>query len=170
MKQSDDPKSYDALSPQEKLAIQVWIALSIRPADIEFSSTSTGLSLNLDLQEGVFLTNGDLKGGMLAAGYEPTSGLPGKSIDWHFHIQPACVGLHGDTALASVHCCAENGTPAQRRMLRAVCSGAKLARLDRLQKEAETRQNVIAKREAAEQEARAALSAVSGKEKPRKRT
>jgi hypothetical protein len=86
-RQRDHPRAYDALSPQEKDALQYWIAHAIQAATkVDDDHSSYGLKHEYERETKLYVSNAQFKGAMLIAGY-----LPIKKGDqsWHFKIQPS---------------------------------------------------------------------------------
>jgi hypothetical protein len=82
---TDDPKEYNALSPEEQQVVQYWISKAIRPANSVASSSSYGLKHDYEHESMRYLTNGQFKGAMLSAGYTPVNE---RAQNWLFKIRP----------------------------------------------------------------------------------
>ena len=79
----DDPKEYDKLPQEEKQAVQYWISKAIKPATKEASSSSYGLKHDYEHESGIYISNAEFKGAMLAAGYAPNNE---SGQNWLFNI------------------------------------------------------------------------------------
>src|SRR5437763_8075835 len=86
-RQKDHPHAYDALSQEEREALQYWIERAIQPAlkDDEHHS-SYGLKHEYERETKLYVSHAQFKGAMLVAGYLPTE--KGEQ-NWHFKIKPA---------------------------------------------------------------------------------
>jgi hypothetical protein len=80
----DLPEAYEALSPLEKEVMAAWIALAMEQATKYSPRTSYGIKHDFEM-EGFYITNGQLKGAMLAAGYQPENA---KELNWTFPVKP----------------------------------------------------------------------------------
>src|SRR5829696_7284482 len=88
----DDPRmhpgnrleAYDNLCPVEQAALLEWIRLAIKPAKTVAPSTSYGIKHDFE-KAGFYITNGQFKGAMLAAGYTPANP---NELNWEFRIRP----------------------------------------------------------------------------------
>jgi len=86
-RQRDHPRAYDALSPEEKDALQYWIGHAIQTAtkaDDDYSSY--GLKREYERETNLYVSNAQFKGAMLVAGYLP---IKKGEQNWHFKIQPS---------------------------------------------------------------------------------
>jgi len=91
----DPPTEYDGLSAEMQADLQTWIAEMFQPAgriwrgQIRTSrfdgTTSYGLKHDFERVTGKYVTNGEFKGAMLAAGYQPV--VPHEQ-NWHFRLRP----------------------------------------------------------------------------------
>ena len=85
-----DPTTYGCMPDALKTAVQQWIKLTIQPAKRVYDKrNSYGLKHDFERSApGIscaYMTNGQFKGAMLAAGYEP---VDRSEDEWHFKIQP----------------------------------------------------------------------------------
>jgi hypothetical protein len=81
----DPPEEYEALSPAEQATLLEWIRLAIKPAKTAVMETSYGIKHDFEHVTYLYVTNGQFKGAMLAAGYAPAN--PGER-NWRFRICP----------------------------------------------------------------------------------
>ncbi len=80
----DSPEEYAELSTAERTALLSWIAGHISPRKAPNARTSYGLKHSFeDSAGGFYVSNGQFKGGMVAAGYEPV--CP-EEQNWCFRI------------------------------------------------------------------------------------
>jgi hypothetical protein len=86
-RQKDHPHAYEALSQEEREALQYWIERAIQPAlKADESHSSYGLKHEYERETKLFVSHAQFKGAMLIAGYLPTE--KGEQ-NWHFKIKPA---------------------------------------------------------------------------------
>jgi hypothetical protein len=105
----DPPEEYERLSPLEKAALREWIRLAMEPHGRERYSSYylkheferlDGLP-NLD---GFYVTNGQFKGAMLEAGYEPVQRNELGQRNWSFGVRPTAYPLrHKPSPPAGYH-------------------------------------------------------------------
>jgi len=82
LQETNQPSSYEWLSDEEKVALQEWIGRELFPSDEAGPYHSYGLKYIFErLRGGFYVTNGQLKGAMLAAGFEPVDRT---ELDWAF--------------------------------------------------------------------------------------
>jgi len=81
----DDHSEYDSLSAEAKQAVQYWISKAIHSANRIASSSSYGLKHDYERESKHYLSNGEFKGAMLAAGYTPVNK---DEKNWLFKIRP----------------------------------------------------------------------------------
>jgi hypothetical protein len=84
MHPEDRPEAYEKLAPAEQAALLEWIRLAIKPAKTIAPNTSYGIKHDFEWV-GFYISNGQLKGAMLTAGYVP--GDPDE-LSWEFRIRP----------------------------------------------------------------------------------
>jgi hypothetical protein len=84
MHPEDRPEAYEKLAPAEQTALLEWIRLAIKPAKTIAPNTSYGIKHDFE-SVGFYISNGQLKGAMLTAGYVP--GDPDE-LNWEFKIRP----------------------------------------------------------------------------------
>ena len=85
-RQKDHPHAYDALSQEEREALQYWIAHAIQPAlKADERHSSYGLKHEYERETKLSISHAQFKGAMLIAGYLPTE--KGEQ-HWHFKIKP----------------------------------------------------------------------------------
>lgn len=80
----DLPEAYNELNQAEKNALAYWIEHAICTATRYSNRTSYGIKHDFE-REGFYLTNGQFKGAMLAAGYQPEDA---QELNWTFKIKP----------------------------------------------------------------------------------
>lgn len=85
----DPPEEFDALPPAKKSALLAWIDGAMIPAKTYGKHTSYTLKHCFG-DDGFYVTNGEFKGAMLAAGYEPKDR---KAQNWTFKVRPRARGL-----------------------------------------------------------------------------
>ena len=93
MHQLDMPEAYSDLTPLQKEALAYWIDHAMCYATRYSKRTSYGIKHDFEA-EGFYITNGQLKGAMLAAGYQPEDA---KELNWTFKVKPC-----RDASLSSV--------------------------------------------------------------------
>jgi hypothetical protein len=84
MHPDDCPEAYERLAPAEQAALLEWIRLAIKPAKTIAPSTSYSIKHDFETA-GFYITNGQLKGAMLVAGYAP---VDPDELNWEFRIRP----------------------------------------------------------------------------------
>lgn len=84
MHELDLPEAYDQLRPLEKEILTYWIEHAICGAVRYSKRSSYGIKHDFE-REGFYITNGQFKGAMLAAGYQPKST---RELNWIFKITP----------------------------------------------------------------------------------
>jgi hypothetical protein len=67
----DDPAAFARLSPAQQACLLAWIAHALRPARRASPWSSYGLKHRYQAGTGIYHTNGEFKGALLAAGYPP---------------------------------------------------------------------------------------------------
>ena len=77
----NQPSSYDGLSDAEKATLQEWISRELRAADVEGRFCTYGLKHICQRMTGCYASNGQFKGAMLAAGFEPVDRY---ALTWKF--------------------------------------------------------------------------------------
>jgi hypothetical protein len=80
----DLPAVYDELNQAEKDALAYWIEHAICKATKYSNRTSYGIKHDFEREE-FYITNGQFKGAMLAAGYQPEDA---QELNWTFKIKP----------------------------------------------------------------------------------
>lgn len=82
----EQPDAYNTMPTEQQQALQHWIADTIRPATAVYKRrTSAGLmQLFEQTTNGFHVSNGQFKGAMLAAGYQPVDHT---ALNWLFHIR-----------------------------------------------------------------------------------
>ena len=87
-RQKDHPQAYDALSQEERAALQYWIEHAIQPAHkADKRQSSYGLKHEYERETKLYVSHAQFKGAMLVAGYLPAE--KGEQ-NWHFKIKPTC--------------------------------------------------------------------------------
>lgn len=77
----NQPSSYQRLSDDAKAALREWIGRELVPSNEMGEHCSYGLKHIFERLGGVYVTNGEWKGAMLVAGYEP---LDRTELNWQF--------------------------------------------------------------------------------------
>jgi hypothetical protein len=67
----DTPEYYSTLRPDFQEALDNWISNNIKPAKTWWNRSSYGLKHDFERDTEIYVTNGQFKGAMLKAGYEP---------------------------------------------------------------------------------------------------
>ena len=79
----NQPSSYERLTDEKKAAIQGWFGRELVPMDVAGLYGSYSLKHVFEgIPGGFYLTNGEMKGAMLAAGFEPVDRY---ELNWRFH-------------------------------------------------------------------------------------
>jgi hypothetical protein len=78
------PDCYEKLSLEKKQAIVEWIRQKFVKASRVYNSSSYGLKHYYERETGVYVTNGEFKGAMLAAGFVPKKDT---ELNWYFKIK-----------------------------------------------------------------------------------
>jgi hypothetical protein len=82
----DSPKEFDLLPPLKRELVLQWISWTMCPAvTIWRDATSYGLKHAAEDDLGFYISNGQFKGAMLEAGYEPVDTL---DRNWLFRARP----------------------------------------------------------------------------------
>ena len=81
----DDPRDYENLNPEEQATLRAWIEVAMRPARSVGPSTSYTMKHDFESAGGFYVTNGQFKGAMLAAGYLP---VKREELNWRFRQRP----------------------------------------------------------------------------------
>lgn len=80
----DPPSEYYELPAEERIELLAWIWSSLKPLKSKIHrSSSYGLKHLLEEDTGLYVTNGQFKGAMRDAGYEPVE--PGER-NWRFRV------------------------------------------------------------------------------------
>lgn len=82
----NQPEQYEQLEQRKKELLQQWINNRVKPYLIQSynpSLTSYGLKHYFEREIGVYVNNGQFKGGMLAAGISPESH---EALNWVFKV------------------------------------------------------------------------------------
>lgn len=79
-----DPEQYHKVPEETRKRAKEWILNNIRPYRMTNSRTSYGIKHILQHDTGIYLTDGEFKGAMLAAGYAPIN--PDED-EWRFRVQ-----------------------------------------------------------------------------------
>ena len=91
----DDPAAFACLSPAQQTCLLTWIAHALRPARRASPWSSYGVKHVYSAGSGIYVTNGEFKGAMLAAGYPP---IDPTAQNWRFRatLAPAVAAVrHG---------------------------------------------------------------------------
>jgi hypothetical protein len=82
----DSPKEFDLLPPLKRELLLRWIDLVLYPAATVWrDATSYGLKHAAEDDLGFYISNGQFKGAMLEAGYEPADAW---EQNWMFRVRP----------------------------------------------------------------------------------
>src|SRR5215207_1419549 len=84
MHPEDRPEAYEKLAPAEQAALLEWTRLAIKPAKTIAPNTSYGIKHDFE-SVGFYISNGQLKGAMLTAGFAPDDS---DELNWEFKIRP----------------------------------------------------------------------------------
>ena len=76
----NDPKDWMSLSAAAKADLNDWIMTRLRSSKARVNSY--GLKHRFKAESGIYVTNGQFKGAMLLAGYDPIEWL---EVNWEFH-------------------------------------------------------------------------------------
>jgi hypothetical protein len=80
------PDRYEELADGQKAALSAWIGKAFKPSDTELGQSSYNLKHEFERSHaGFYVTDGQFKGAMLAAGYEPHDADP-YPWSWYFEI------------------------------------------------------------------------------------
>lgn len=121
MHPEDCPEAYARMAAVEQAALLEWIRLAIKPAKSVAPTTSYGIKHDFEVP-GFYITNGQLKGAMLAAGYAP---VDPDDLNWEFRIRPT--GKRRDSMNGTIYHI-EHLTPEERDDLDALLRVAKNVR------------------------------------------
>jgi hypothetical protein len=81
------PADYETLTLVEKAGLQAWIARHVQPGRLS-SRTSYGVKHDFERDPaGFYITNGQFKGAMLVAGYNPCDQDVKHDINWRFYAK-----------------------------------------------------------------------------------
>jgi hypothetical protein len=80
---TDDPAEYAQLAPEVQAQLLDWIKHTYRPALRVNARSSYGLKHDFSTATGIYVTNGQFKGAMQAAGYAP---IDATERNWRFLI------------------------------------------------------------------------------------
>jgi hypothetical protein len=89
----NSPAGFLRLSEAEQDCLLGWIALAIRPAATRGRLSSYGLKHAFEALGGFYVTNGEFKGAMCAAGY---TALDERELNWWYRVKPTRDN-HGST-------------------------------------------------------------------------
>lgn len=81
----NQPSAHEELSEDAKEALQAWIAVAVKPAKTVGPSNSYIMKHDFESAGGFYVTNGQFKGAMLIAGYEPVDRT---ELNWRFRQRP----------------------------------------------------------------------------------
>jgi hypothetical protein len=84
MHPDDRPEAFERMTPAEQAALLKWIRLAIKPAKTVAPNTSYGIKHDFE-SVGFYISNGQLKGAMLTAGFAP---VDSDELNWEFRIRP----------------------------------------------------------------------------------
>src|SRR5215213_5619052 len=85
------PDRYELLTADQKESLRIWIEMSLEPSEEgEPEMCSYGMKHLFETSPiGSYIDNGQMKGAMLAAGYEPSSVGPASTFNWGFRAREA---------------------------------------------------------------------------------
>ena len=124
MHPEDRPEAYEKLAPAEQAALLEWIRLAIKPAKTVAPSISYGIKHDFEVV-GFYISNGQLKGAMLTAGYTP---VDPEELNWEFRFRPTAKRSKSKNG-ALYH--VEHLTPEEREDLESLVRIAKKVRTRR---------------------------------------
>jgi hypothetical protein len=124
MHADDYPEAYEKLAPAEQAALLEWIRLTIKPVKTVAPSTSYGIKHTFE-EVGFYISNGQFKGAMLAAGYAPVNP---DELNWEFRIRPT--GKRHQSKNGTVYH-VDHLIPEEREDLDALARAGKRARVRR---------------------------------------
>jgi hypothetical protein len=81
----DSPAEFDILLPAKQAALLAWIAYAMKPASTFGRHDSYTIKHAAEEALGFYVTNGEFKGAMLAAGHEPKDR---DEQNWTFKVRP----------------------------------------------------------------------------------
>lgn len=81
----DSPADFENLGRDEQAALRAWIAVAMIPARAVGPSTSYVMKHDFETAGGLYVTNGAMKGAMLAVGYQP---VKRGEQNWRFRQRP----------------------------------------------------------------------------------
>lgn len=79
------PAVFDAMPEAERACLLLWIELAIQPAKTIGRRDSYTLKHAFEHMGGFYVTNGEFKGAMRHAGYEPVDAA---ELNWRFRVKP----------------------------------------------------------------------------------
>jgi hypothetical protein len=79
----NQPSTYAELPDEEKAVLQEWIRAELAPSSEVGPHASYRLKHILQRLEGLYVTNGEWKGAMLVAGYQPIDRM---ELNWQFRF------------------------------------------------------------------------------------
>lgn len=104
----DDPRDFVNLTDAEREALLAWIAVAMRPAERVGPSDSYVMKHDFETV-GFYVTNGQMKGAQIAAGYQPVKRA---EQNWRFRQRPT--NKHAD-GYSHYHALPDDSDPAVRR-------------------------------------------------------
>jgi hypothetical protein len=82
----NDPAEFERLEPECKEALLDWIRAVLVPAKTVFRRSSYGMKRDFAKEpDGCYTYNGEFKGAMVRAGFEPVDRT---ELNWHFRVKP----------------------------------------------------------------------------------
>jgi hypothetical protein len=124
MHPEDCPEAYARMAAVEQAALLEWTRLAIKPAKTVAPNTSYGIKHDFE-SVGFYISNGQLKGAMLAAGYVP---VDPDELNWEFRIRPT--GKRSKSRNGAIYH-VDHLTPEEREDLEALVRVAKNVRTRR---------------------------------------
>jgi hypothetical protein len=87
-KDANDPADFEALNSVERRVLLDWIEKTFMPGSIRSASSYALKHYFEAADDGFYITNGQFKGAMLEAGFEPLPNQTDRSdwINWHFKL------------------------------------------------------------------------------------
>jgi hypothetical protein len=84
MDQINAPEAFAECTEKKRRRLLEWIAESLVPASRGYRTTSYALKHSFSAEAGLYVTNGEFKGAMLAAGYAP---IHKGELNWRFRCR-----------------------------------------------------------------------------------
>lgn len=86
MNNINSPKQFDKMDKEKQENLLTWIKTSWTENNRKYkASSSYGLKHEYEEATGIYVTNGEFKGAMVAAGFRVANPI---ELNWHFFIKP----------------------------------------------------------------------------------